>query len=208
MDKPACFDIVLPCLCKACQLHDVREMVRAESSKLHCDPRFPVATSCTAKKFAACSATVALPTADVAVCGCDGDRCDYAYVIAHPDLDCDSEWFLSRPCIDFADSSPPCFLPSPGFVHGSSQSCPVKVASPVLSPRPVRPASVSPPVSPSSPVRRVATPPVALVLPPHLVRPPLWLRPVFVPVVRFVWLVPVLVSTPFGLVLSFVPFLR
>ena len=68
------------------------------------------------------------------------------------------------------------FLPSPGFVRGSSQSFPLKVASPVLSPRPDRPASVSPPVSPPSPVRPVATPPV---LPPRLVRPPLWLRPVF-----------------------------
>ena len=162
------------------------------AKSLDVEPRFPVSTFCAAKKFISC--TSALPTCAVSVdsCGCRDHCC--AYMDA-PCYEYDS--FLSRPRIDFASLSSPCFLPSSGFVRGSTRPISA-VLPPVLSC-----STAASPVSPPSPVRRpAAIPPASPVLLPRL------FRPLLVPVIRVVWLVPVLMLSPFGFLLSFVPLLH
>ena len=165
------------------------------AKSLDVEPRFPVPTFCAAKKFISCSS--ALPTCAVSVdsCGCRDHRCAYM------DAPCDEyDCFLSRPHIDFASLSSPFFLPSSGFVRGSAQAChPVSAVLPPVSSC----SAAASPVSPPSPVRHpAAVPPASPVLLPHL------FRPLLVPVIRVVWLVPVLMLSPFGFLLSFVPLLR
>lgn len=85
----------------------------------------------------------------------------------------------------------------------SSSGCPVSTASPGF--------VAAPPV-----VRSVAAPSVrwspgfaAPVLSSKVQRPLFWPRPLFVPVACLVWIiVPVLIASPFGFVLSFLPLLR
>ena len=97
------------------------------------------------------------------------------------------------------------------LILASISSCPVRVlillARRGRSPQSCRPVAlpVSSPSPSSRPVRPVAVAPAS---PPRLFRPLLSPQPVFncSCVIRFVWLVPVLMFTPF--VLSLVPLLR
>ena len=145
---------------------------------------------------------------------------------------------LSHPRVDFADLSSPCFLPGSGSGPAVSpassaavpvvqSSCPANsvTVSPVRSSCSVAYVAVSPAVTSSpvttshgSPVSSVAASAAATFGPvaaPRRLFPGFCtpfsktvIRPVF-PVARFVLiLLPVLLPTPFGLVFSFLPFLR
>lgn len=237
LDKPSCYDSVPACLCMSCQLYDVRQMVRAKSAVVSSRspflPSYAVSLlSRPASKSVVSSVTSTLstrPSCTTAVTTCglssvDDQKPDCFSSIAAPKPVCEPGCFprcpyLSRPCLDFADSSSsPFFSPSPVAV---SPSCPVSSSvwsvapssSPVVSVAASTRSSVcsvtaspvrcSPNVvcsvaaSTSSPVCSVAASPVRCL--PSLVSPvpchrvfcpsSLLSRPPFVPVARPVWLV-------------------
>jgi len=266
--KPSCYDDVPACLCVDCQLYDVKQMVLAKSTAV--SSRSPFLPSYAASLLSRPSCSVATSTSGLAVT--DVAEPVYEPDVAEPVYESDAESayepdrfprrpFLSRPRLDFADLSSPCFLPAESsrsavFSPAVTSSCPVSTAAPRVWSGPVPPSrpvvsvshgspvssfAVSPaaafgcsvsspaprvwpgPVSSaaaSSPVRSVAASPVVSV-PPSPVGPvvppcrllpgPSWLphcRPVS-PMACFVLvLLPVLLPTSFGFVLSFLPVLR
>ena len=212
-------------------------------------------------KSAPCAVSSVLssrPSSSVAASTCGLADIDVPKYVCEPDCfpPCP---FLSRPRIDFADLSSPCFSPGSGSVPAVSStssgavpavqpSCPIASvavspvrpssvasvagspvsSSPVTVPQfravssvaassPVMPSSAStvpPRVLPNRPVRPAAAPYRSLPslrspVPTPVVRPLLpSCRPVF-PMACFALVVlPVLLPTPFGFVLSFLPVLR
>ena len=230
-EKPVCYDSVPACLCMKCQLFDVQQMVRAKSSLV--SSRSPFLPSYAAsllsrpasKSLTSCAVSPALssrPMCSVAETTCGLADVDALKSACEPVCEPDSlsrVSFLSRPRLDFADVSSSCFLPA--VASSPVPSSPPVASRPVVSspaassvPPVVGPVPVSSPVLPSRPSSRsfVAPRPVPRFAVPRYVPAP---RPVgvspfrllsFVPLVLFVF--PVLLSTPFGFALSFIPLLR
>lgn len=225
------------CLCKECQLYDVKMSCRSEpstfwSSLLSCE-------SCSVAESMCGLAHVDVPKRP---------RLESAPVssfvpVAKPAA-VSVRLFLSHLCLGFAASSLSCFLPSSLPVADSPCSVSTVAASSVQSSSvaassvvtassvacfvstvaapPVHSISViasSGPVAASSdscPVCSVAASSVhwspcfaAPVCSPRVQRPLFWPRPLFIPVTCLVWIVvPVLLAAPFGFVLSFLPLVR
>ena len=194
-------------------LYDVKKMVRAKSTAV--SSRSPFLPSYAASLLSRPSCSVATSTSGLAVT-------DVAEPVYEPACESDCfprRPFWSRPRLDFAVSSSPCFLPA-------KSSGSVAVSSAVTS-SPVSSAAVRGPVPPSrpvtfvtasrgSPVCSVAASPAAMsgpaaapcrLLPSLPVSKPVF-RPVL-PVARVVLVfLPVLLPTPFGLVFALLPVLR
>ena len=241
--KPKCYDFVPPCTCMDCQLYDVRSMVAAKSSIVSSRspflPRYAATLlSRPSVKSASCSVSSALssrPSCSVAastrgladiVPPKPVSTCSFVDIVP-PKPVCEPGSFprcpyLSRPRLDFADLSTPCFSPGSGSAPAVSATGSVPVAS-VQSVAPIGcPAALSGFASTASVWSRpVMSPAVSRLVPPSPFRPvlaspsfypaapfgrpvasPFGPSPGFVPflVPRFV---PVLLSTVFGFVLSF-----
>ena len=247
--KPKCYDTVPVCVCMDCQLYDVKQMVKAKSSIVSSHspflPRYAASLlSHPSVESAPCSVSSALSSRPS--CSIAESTCGLA--------DVNVPKFLSRPRLDFADLSSPCFVPACDPVPVVSSAC--SVAAPPVRSSSALPAQSSPVAVPCS---SVPAPPSPVTAPPGFVAPP-GFRPVFVlpspvrsacsvplpvrlfpsgfascspvssvaqplcsafihphvpsgrPILPLVCLVlavvPVLLSTPFGFVLSFFPVLR
>ena len=104
--KPSCYDSVPACLCMDCQLYDVKKMVRVKSTAV--SSRSPFLPSYAASLLSRPSCSVATSTSGLAVT-------DVAKPVYEPACESDCfprRPFLSRPRLDFAVSSSPCFLPA------------------------------------------------------------------------------------------------
>ena len=228
--KPACYDSVPACLCMKCQLYDVQQMVRAKSSLVSSRspflPRYAASLlSRPPSKSAPCAVSSALssrPTCSVAVSTSGLADVDALKSAREPvcELDCPPRRpFLSRPRLDFADVSLSCFSPAASSgsvlpVVSSVGPAPV-VSSPVPSSCPGSGSFVAPrPVPRVCPARPRPVPSSRFAAPRYVPASRVWSSPVgasplrllpFVPMVLFVF--PVLLSTPFGFALSFVPLL-
>jgi len=219
--KPVCYDAVPPCLCKECQLYDVQ---MSDPSSFW--------SSCVSSSIAESTCGLAdiaypkRPRLESAPVSSSVPVPKSVAVSARP--------FLSRPRLGFAVSSSSCFLPS--SVPAVSSSSPVAVsprfvntvaASPgccSVSTVAASPVQSSPVIASSGPALSVGRPisPVAAssvrcsprfaapAMFPSVQRPLFWPRcPLLVPVICPVWIVvPVLIASPFGFILSFLPLLR
>ena len=161
--KPKCYDSVPACLCMDCQLYDVKQMVSAKSSIVSSrSPFLPRYAASLLSRPSAKSAPCAVSSALSSRPSCSVAECTYGLA------DVDRPMFLSRPRLDFADLSSPCFVPA------------CDSASPVSSVPPVR-------AVPAPHVSSVGVPPVcsavSVAVPP--VRsssvPPSWSSSVAVP---------------------------
>lgn len=172
-EKPICYDSVPACLCMSCQLYDIRQMVKAKSSVvssrspflpsyaaslLYCPLSKSVAPAASSAVYTRPSCTVAATTSGLA-------SIDFS-MLSVPKPVCEPGCFprcsyLSRPCLDFVDSSSsPCFLPSSVSAVDSVAASPSRPVCSVASASPVRfsPSLVSSTLS--SPVCSVFTSPV------------------------------------------------
>ena len=172
-EKPLCYDSVPACLCMSCQLYDVRQMVKAKSSVvssrspflpsyaaslLYCPSSKSVAPATSSAVYTRPSCTVAATTSGLA--SIDFSMLSVTKPVREPGCfpHCS---YLSRPCLDFVDSSSsPCFLPSSLSAVGSVAASPSRPVSSVTSASPVRfsPSLVSSTLS--SPVCSVSASPV------------------------------------------------
>lgn len=173
-EKPLCYDSVPACLCMSCQLYDVRQMVKAKStvvssrspflpsyaaSLLYCPSSKSVAPAASSAVYSRPSCTVAATTSGLA-------SIDDFSMLSVPKPVCEPGCFpccsyLSRPCLDFVDSSSsPCFLPNSVSAVGSVAASPSRPVPSVASASPVRlsPSLVSSTLS--SPVCSVSASPV------------------------------------------------
>ena len=172
-EKPLCYDSVPACLCMSCQLYDVRQMVKAKSSVvssrspflpsyvaslLYCPSSKSIAPATSSAVYTRPSCTVAATTSGLA--SIDFSMLSVTKPVREPGCfpHCS---YLSRPCLDFVDSSSsPCFLPSSVSAVGSVAASPSRPVSSVASASPVRfsPSLVSSTLS--SPVCSVSASPV------------------------------------------------
>ena len=176
-EKPACYDNAPLCLCDECQFYDIMMSFFADPSSYWLDPQFR-------ESITVAESTSGLAAIDAACGVCKRLRLHQPDPVPDP-VPAPVHRFLSRPDLDFADSSLSCFLPvcdpvpsdpvSPvctSSVPSSSRPAPFGscvVPSVVPSPAPSSASVCASPVavcsSPPSSVCHSPAPPSSCVLP-------------------------------------------